>query len=378
MSSHGYRGLQDLPAELLDIIFGFIDFYGFATLVRASAHIWRHVEVYPTPGRLFDRVLDGDDSIYVEVKNMIRIIARVRAGRLPITSLSEFERKIASHVIHEYEDNFPGMEPFWALDLPEGISAFLVRGLLMTASSLALGIQGCLDHYLAKLRTLRPRRPEDESFALRRRCMRLLRDAKPKYYLVEPPVQEEPPKWRENHIVALAFWRCQLVFDLKRTIRDGTLTGWPDEDIRVLRDSSVPMVYSMLKLQRTMSNEPDLTGNLFELGFPLSGHCMILCVLDYMHEVPLASLAIRHGGSPAPSPVELADQGLLGRDQAEEHQLDVHHSDVELSDEPWSEEDESLDDDEWDGWDTASPTPFGDSLDHHWSEGIDGVLNEKT
>lgn len=289
-------GLQDLPLEVIANITNHVNtIQGLSALVRASAVVWRYIGTVASSVELVDKVLTNDDRLEDKVKVIIRTIAYIRSGCLLVNSLTDFRKRIGGCIkvdMAQYLHMIPSEDLFQPSEFPAFSSPILIRGLLMTISTLFPGTNDCLEYYLAKFRALRPRRPKDERFSIPKLSWYALSEENPESYVVNPPSKE----WltlADEDAVQLGFWRCQLVFDLKRAIDRGILTNWPPRDVRELRDATVPMVYDMDTARRALSML-DIYGNsFFTQGFQISEHCMILTVLDYMHDKPLRRLTER-------------------------------------------------------------------------------------
>ncbi|KAK8005989.1 hypothetical protein PG991_012286 [Apiospora marii] len=184
-------------------------------------------------------VESGVTCAYIRV--MFYMMAAIRSGRFPVHSLSEFCEKV--------------VDPFWwkttrrgratpgyfmPKSLPKDTLPKVVRSLIATYRRLNWLSMDCLRFYLARFESTCPAIPAITKKAFLRGCRMgpYINDAKALDEFGGIPIKPRdpgPPSWVEEQRAARAFWRLQLLYDLRRAARANLLNTWPADDVDTLR-----------------------------------------------------------------------------------------------------------------------------------------------
>ena len=219
--------LQRLPAEVVAEIFNYIvDLQTLDSFIRATSKAYREFESRAV--EITETVLS---SGYVcgHIRLLFRIIVLLRSETLPISNLKEFrERVIVDSMQYSYRVR-SSRNGFAPERLAENTNPSVLRGLLATSRNIASSSLNCLAFYLECFRTLQPQHPKNRKLKLDL----IDHDAAIWQSRSEGTNVETkdvgPPSWTEEQRVFRAFWRFQLLFDLKRASKRGLL-GWSEED----------------------------------------------------------------------------------------------------------------------------------------------------
>lgn len=202
------------PEVLLNILTNISDLHTLYNLLVASPtalHTFREYAV-----TVFESVLSGVQSLLPEeIQELVRAVVLTRSGRLPISSLRDFQfgfmrnRKLPGAISKAPITLGQG-------SIPRETPAVVLRDVIAIARHLSVLTHTCLDYYLERVRHAKQ--------------------------VLDPPVDviidAGPPSWVEEMRVARALWTIRIICDLQQSATDGTLAarGWPADDIlRLLR-----------------------------------------------------------------------------------------------------------------------------------------------
>ncbi|KAJ4859385.1 hypothetical protein T069G_07652 [Trichoderma breve] len=231
--------LQDLPIELVaQVLTHVADIETLDSLIRAWPAAYRVFECSAVD--ITEAVLSsGYASGYVcgHIRVIFRIIALLRSGTLPISSLADFQRRViidAMRSVSRVRSSRNGFAPdLLARETPPAV----IRSLLATYRQVMSASLGCLTYYLDSFKTLEPEHPIDKG----------IKNPNPAWSQDISTWQSRPqgrkfnirdvgpPSWTEEQRVNRAFWRLQLLYDLKRAASRGLL-DWPDDSKAALCD----------------------------------------------------------------------------------------------------------------------------------------------
>lgn len=258
--------IESLPTELLlKVLKDLPDLTSLDSVLHASPIVYRVFDEYAV--EITETILECDYEIVVTYDNrpykseeihhgphaiesgvtcayiriMFYMMASIRSDRFPVHSLSEFCQKV--------------VDPFWwkttrhgratrgyfmPESLPKDTEPKVVRSLIATYRRLNWLSMDCLRFYLARFESTSPAIP-----AMRKKIFRLGRRARP--WINHKPSLDRfggipikardagPPSWVEEQRAARAFWRLQLLYDMRKAARGNLLTNWPVEDLYTLR-----------------------------------------------------------------------------------------------------------------------------------------------
>lgn len=278
-------GFHSLPPEIiLTVMDNIADLETLATLVKASSLAWR---CFGTHGiAIAERVL-SKDPMHERTKEAIRTISYIREGRLPAYNLLTFQRRVACYGIRHRVPR-RARKAFKPRHFPEGCSPTTIRGILMTAHLICFRTVDCIDYYMTRFRTLQPKRPIDGQFRMPEYSLLVLRRLDPEFRIVKPPETEPPLDWEEEADVTRAFWRCQLIYDLKHAVRSGVITNWNRRNVDKLMAMTVPEVYDMERMTRKINYaEWALVYRYCCLyDSEMAEHELVLTVIEYLQHRP--------------------------------------------------------------------------------------------
>ncbi|KAH0430060.1 hypothetical protein CcaCcLH18_08006 [Colletotrichum camelliae] len=215
--------LENLPTEvLLQILAHVDDVHCLWNVITSSPASYRVFNQYSA--EIFSQSI-SDSIITPQTQDIIRFVIQLRAGAHEKTGLDEIIRKIkdreAGIVLGKSEE--AGYD-FASRDVSRVPSLSVLRTVLSTAAQVHCLTRACIDHHLQQLI-----------------------DAKARGQLEWAPGDERArkPSWVEEQRVLRAFWRLQLIFELRlaaNTLRvqhtPGTRDWMDDFDIESFYDSS--------------------------------------------------------------------------------------------------------------------------------------------
>ncbi|KAJ0275943.1 hypothetical protein COL940_008556 [Colletotrichum noveboracense] len=215
--------LENLPTEVLLQILAHID----------DVHcLWNIITSSPASFRVFSQYSAdifwqsiSESTITPQTQDIIRFVIQLRAGAHEETGLDEIFRKIkdreAGIVLGKSEEAGYDFESRDASKLP---SLSVLRSVLSTAAQVHCLTRSCIDHNLQQLV-----------------------DAKARGRLEWAPEDDRArrPSWVEEQRVLRAFWRLQLIYELKLAVNTSRVRDTPgtsdhanDFDIQSFYDSS--------------------------------------------------------------------------------------------------------------------------------------------
>jgi hypothetical protein len=164
------------------------------------------------------------------IQEIISTIAQIRSGTLSIPSLDDFRERVVSQMTQRRRSRHAPIS-FFRIRSP-----MILRDIVTLAYQVAYLTQACHEHFLEQLRTIQPQHPIDQQFRYHHEYGP--NDAYVPAWERRPEGQEYPkrdvgpPSWVEEQRVAGAFWRIQLLYDLKiAAMQLPSSLGWPSEDL---------------------------------------------------------------------------------------------------------------------------------------------------
>lgn len=318
--------MEQLPPDLLVSILGFVtDITTLDNLLRASPNAWRCFDSYGVD--IAEQVLDSD-PMHFHVRDMIRIAAFIREGRLPIKHLAYFRKRIACEVIRHRERPYrsrafqPKRFPRWP---PVEVRTTTIRSLFATFRRISYETLECLDFFMERFRRLRPLRPVSPDCIIDSQSLAHLRRSSPEKEAI-PLLDPEPPwTWAEEQVVMRSFWRMRLLHDLRAAIRRGLISHWPECDVETLNRCSTIDIYRMEDLVRPSLSIWGITmdrGRRQRCSQPTE-HSVILNVCEYRRERQCKEIPPAWSRpSPVPTPMDgeeavMIDHWSVGPDHFE-------------------------------------------------------------
>jgi len=202
-------GLEDLAPELLlNIICRLPDLVSLDSLIRASPVISRLFNDYAV--EITEAILSSG-YICGHIRVIVRIIALVRSGTLPIRDIREFTSRVAQEALRfRVRGSREGLSPE---HLAKDTKPAIIRSILATARQLTWVSLDCLKFYLLRFRAIRPDHFVDKKFKFYTKAT----ESQDKTYIpawqLRPKGQRfnvqdvGPPSWTEEQRVTRAFWR---------------------------------------------------------------------------------------------------------------------------------------------------------------------------
>lgn len=228
--------LQELPTELVALIL---------TRVTDIATLDSLIRAWPAAYRVFESsAVDITEAVlssgYVcgHIRVIFRIIALLRSGTLPISNLADFRRRVIVDAMRYDSRVRSSPSGFAPTFLARETSPAVIRSLFGTYRQIMMASLGCLTYYLDRFKTLKPEHP----------IYKAIKDGAWSRDITTWPSRPSrpqgrkfdvrnvgPPSWTEEQRVNRAFWRLQLLYDLKRAASRGLL-DWPDDSKAALCD----------------------------------------------------------------------------------------------------------------------------------------------
>lgn len=229
MASRSVPNLDHLSTELLErIFFDITDLRSIYHLVTASPTASRVFKSSEAGPKILDHVLAL--SMSPHVVDLIRLVSLVRIatpGYPPAPTLEAFVEKYTR--CRDDRDSKLVPEAPSLADTLRDQPPHLVRGVLLTARRISCLTWACLEYYRASGSSATPSHQGDrplggDGFINRKPWRQEFLPGKP--YKPQPL---GPPCWMEEQRVMRAFWRLQLVIELKRAASEKRL-DWALED----------------------------------------------------------------------------------------------------------------------------------------------------
>ncbi|KAF2153722.1 hypothetical protein K461DRAFT_266847 [Myriangium duriaei CBS 260.36] len=251
------------PVELLlNIVVRLPDLDALDNLLRVSPDVWRLFQSHAV--EIVEQVLDSA-PIDKDTKTVMRTIAYVYEGCLPVTSIAELRARVTNDSLThgacrggqstaKYDaGGYNGDE--WYIrenyifspdELPDRCTPATARRILVDHRRISFLTQACLTDCLQRFRQREPRRVADPAWKDGNITIGQIRAGHPPTL---PLVVNEigPPSWCEEQIVARAFWRLQFIKDLRVAAavarRRCILKGWGKTQRKQLQRKSVVELY---------------------------------------------------------------------------------------------------------------------------------------
>lgn len=278
-ASKGPTGIESLAPEiLLMVVTRLEDLVSLDCLIRASPDTFRLFDSRNAV-KIFDSVLSAG-AIHSTTQTIIRIIAFIRSSALPMSNLECFRRQVTVEAMFyhsristedvstpsdydpldseeaallefgrqririqsairqqiEMEDYFKGREivpeatfgtRFRPESLPEKTTPAILRSILATNRRNTCLTLDCLESYLAEFRSAKPKHLVDKDY-----CWRDFQPWKNDIqYRTFQTRDVGPPSWTEEQRAYRAFWRLQILWDLRKAASH-ELLDWPMEDVQ--------------------------------------------------------------------------------------------------------------------------------------------------
>ncbi|KAF2150669.1 hypothetical protein K461DRAFT_295923 [Myriangium duriaei CBS 260.36] len=242
-----------LPPEiLLNVLYRINDLASLDDILRASPAAWRIFNSYGVD--ITDRVLNSG-RMHSHIVQIIRVIADIRHDCFPICNLEDFQYYLCRTAVSRDRVDEPRecMECYFINDghrcrpdpcesylqsrarFPAKATSATARKIIHTARHILALTSDCLELYLQRFRKSASSSHvhNDEAVA------ELIHTLEAPHARRSIEMQPAPdfvrdigqPMWLEEQIVHRAFYRIQLIKELKRALRDGTITSWPNDDV---------------------------------------------------------------------------------------------------------------------------------------------------
>lgn len=222
MTQHRVLNLENLASELALLIASQIpDLVTLDSLLRASPVFFRVFEENAV--NMTESVLSFGHT-HRHIQFIIRSAALIRSSKVPAPNLDHFMSWATGRAMYKgFKSLKSTISPY---HLAKDTTPIVLRQILATNRKITSLALDCLQFYLARFRTLKPDHPIDKNFALG--GYRRTKKVQGKRFLAKEP---GPPEWVEEQRVIRAFWRVQLVYDLKQS---ASSLPWPEDDIAAL------------------------------------------------------------------------------------------------------------------------------------------------
>ncbi|KAF6790746.1 hypothetical protein CSOJ01_14479 [Colletotrichum sojae] len=191
---------ESLPTEvLIQILASILDIHCLWTLLTAS----------PASYRVFNRYSDeifwpsiSDGVLPTQTQELVRFLLHLRAGAFQKTRLGDVTRKIkdreAGIVLGTCKGGVLGYD-FPTMDPSKEPSLEVMRAIIAVAGRIRCLSGACIDYYIERVTSVRAEGRAGESLS---------------FEIVTPP------SWVEEQRVIRAFWRIQLIHELKLAARE--------------------------------------------------------------------------------------------------------------------------------------------------------------
>ncbi|KAF2147917.1 hypothetical protein K461DRAFT_324922 [Myriangium duriaei CBS 260.36] len=286
---------DSLPCEtLLNILYHVQVLDSLDAILSASPGVWR---VFTRFGvEVTHRILEQVGYIHPHSRTVIRTIAAIRLNCLPVYTVADLQHRVTgAAILPDAVRSDTVAECFAPSTFPDTPStASVIRSILKTATRISNLTLDCLHVHLQRFQQHSPQVPEDPAYNMR--GIFRFGDGFDKYPILELRVnnpslvthssQLDPPDWTEEQIIYRAFWRIQLVQDLKRALEYGILTGWVDQEVTKLLSMDVESIYDFEGQAWTIANYETRAshGNGFLGGQESTEHSAVVTAEDYMVE----------------------------------------------------------------------------------------------
>lgn len=229
-------GLEGLPVELILMILRQLpDLTMLDSVLRASPSMNRAFDLYAAEvaqAILLSGATCGHTCV------IINIVALIRSSALP--ELRNFHQQVTAEAMWRYTRVRKSRDGFAPKYLASNTKPAVIRSILATNRRLTWLSIECLEFYLARFRSRKPRYPVAPD---KNKRVKTFRTSEPSWrddYVEACNTKLEdtecdsrdvgPPSWTEKQRVLRAFWRFRLIHDLKAAAENGRLS-WPKERI---------------------------------------------------------------------------------------------------------------------------------------------------
>lgn len=204
-TSESHNGLECLAPELVLMIATQLpDLISLDSLLRASPNSFR-IFNHGNAVKITELVLSAGFT-HPHIRVIICVMALIRSSTLPISlsTLDSFRKQVTLEAM-ENRTSSP-------THIFQNTTPAVLRSILATTRRITCLTLDCLEHYLARFRSLRPQHLVDREFHWH--------GIQP--WEVKPPRQSYQtqevglPSWVEEQRVFRAFWRIQMICDLKK------------------------------------------------------------------------------------------------------------------------------------------------------------------
>lgn len=223
---------EDLPYELLlHILCNLPDLTTLDALLRASPAAYRLFDQGACAAEIFECVL-SDGCVCDHVQVLMRQVTLLRSGARPFPpgyteytpwpvapGIASFRRQVIEESLRHSSRQKASPAGFAPRRLDRDTEPCILRSVLVTARRLTATSLDCLHFYLDELAHMTSEQMVDGDNG--------------NNYDAEGSVAALPPAWSEEQRCVRTLWRLQLVFDVKRAARRGTL-GWSKKDLKSL------------------------------------------------------------------------------------------------------------------------------------------------
>ncbi|KAK2616720.1 hypothetical protein QQS21_000332 [Conoideocrella luteorostrata] len=226
--------LECLPAEIYLQIFVLVpDLVSLDSLLRASPVAYRVFDNHAV--EITDAVLDSGYT-FGHTRVLFRIIALIRSGTLPISSLWDFRHRVLKpSMVYRWRVRgcIGGLTPE---KLDQNTTPAVIKSILATARHINCLALDCLAVLLARFRALQPEHLADPTAITYQPWVRCAENGFSPLWESRPNAVRFQvtdlghPSWGEEQRVLRAFWRLQLIYDLKRAATRGQLQ-WSQTDL---------------------------------------------------------------------------------------------------------------------------------------------------
>lgn len=232
-------GFDDLPPEvLLPIMMQLWDLEQLGNLTRASPMAYRLFNI--RANEIMDPILDAGYT-HVNIRVLVRTLAILRSGNLSLNSLKEFKLKITD-VMMKCRNAAQLHLQFASNVFEPKTSIIVLRSILATHRRITRQALDLLDSSLQRAGALRPKLLAGSNIYSEssRELVQLLKE-ETKFVVTR---DTGPPEWEEEQRVFRAFWRLQLVEDMKKCVSAGMLQHWSRSDRRCMKRADFRDLYS--------------------------------------------------------------------------------------------------------------------------------------
>ncbi|EJP68733.1 uncharacterized protein BBA_02735 [Beauveria bassiana ARSEF 2860] len=233
---------EDLPYELLlHILCNLPDLTTLDALLRGSPAAYRLFDQGACAAEIFECVL-SDGCVCDHVQVLMRQVALLRSGARPFPpgyteytpwpvapGIASFRRQVIEESLRHSSRQKASPAGFAPRRLDRDTEPCILRSVLVTARRLTATSLDCLRFYLDEL----ARMTSEQQQVYNVNGNNGNGNGNGNNYDAVGSVAALPPAWSEEQRCVRTLWRLQLIFDVKRAARRGTL-GWSKKDLKSL------------------------------------------------------------------------------------------------------------------------------------------------